>query len=175
MLFFLCDFSLLPPSRFFSFFLDYCLNYPKNTFPIIRTFYSSQSKLPQDSDYCLFPSWFILFILCHAWRPLNSSLEVSQQWFIKEVQIQINGLDTLVACIIYEIVKRSTVVYIPKIRGKFAVAVSSYLTNSFNSQLPDPTTVEMQTPTHVELCTKPINKTKNKAPQGGGASQGNSI
>ena len=37
--FFFCYFSLLPPSRFFLFFfLGYCLNYPKNTFPIIRTF-----------------------------------------------------------------------------------------------------------------------------------------
>ena len=141
------------PHLAFFFFLDYCLNYPKNTFPIIRTFTAVKASYSKTLTIASFRLG--LFILCHAWRPLSSSLEVRQQWFIKEVQIQINGLDTLVAYVIFEVVKRSTVVYIPKIRGKFAVAVS-YLSNSFNSQLPDPTTVEMQTPTHVKLCTKPI-------------------
>ena len=152
-------FSLLflpfTPISLFSFFLTIASTTQRIPFLLFALLQQSK-QVTQDPDYCLVPSWFILFILCHAWRPLSSSLEVRQQWFIKEVQIQINGLDTLVACVIFEVVKRSTVVYIPKIRGKFAVAVSSYLSNSFNSQLPDPTTVEMQTPTHVELCTKPI-------------------
>lgn len=86
-----------PHLAFFSFFF-LAIASTTQRIPFLLFALLQQSKqVTQDPDYCLVPSWFILlFILCHAWRPLSSSLEVRQQWFIKEVQIQINGFGTLV-------------------------------------------------------------------------------
>lgn len=64
-LFFLCYFSLLPPSRFFLFFfLGYCLNYPKNTFPIIRTFTAVKASYSKTLTIASFRLGLFYYLFC---------------------------------------------------------------------------------------------------------------
>lgn len=64
-----CCFSLLilpfTPVSLFSFFifLDYCLNYPKNTFPIIRTFTAVKASYPKTLTIASFRLG-LLYLFC---------------------------------------------------------------------------------------------------------------